>query len=105
MKGQLDQKKGLKPLIWKYQQYYQTEHQFNDVYPKNSLTKIVKDGTYVINVDEYDSIGTYWFAVDIENDKVIYFNRKYYYKYFQTTCIWFGNVWMFLHWIYWFCVE
>ena len=35
--------------------YYQNEHKFNDVYSRNNLSKI-KDGTYIINIDEYESI-------------------------------------------------
>ena len=36
----------------------QNEPKFNDVYSKNQLPKI-KDGTYVINLDEFKSIGTH----------------------------------------------
>ena len=42
--------------IWKY---YPNEPQFNGVYSRNNLSKI-KDGTYIINLDEYESIGTHW---------------------------------------------
>ena len=41
------------------QMYYQNEPKFNDVYSRNNLPKI-KDGAYVINLDEYKSIGTHW---------------------------------------------
>ena len=34
----------------------------------------IKDGTYVINLDENFDIGTYWIALYILNNKVIYFN-------------------------------
>ena len=37
------------------QKYYQNEPQFNSFYSRNNLPKI-KDGTYVINSDEYESI-------------------------------------------------
>ena len=40
------------------QKYYQNERKFNGVYSRNSLSKI-KDGTYIINPDEYKSIGTH----------------------------------------------
>ena len=36
----------------------QNKPKFNDVYSKNQLPKI-KDGTYVINLDEFKSIGTH----------------------------------------------
>ena len=40
------------------QKYNQNEPKFNDVYSKNKLPKI-KDGTYVISLDEFKSIGTH----------------------------------------------
>ena len=39
------------------QKYYQNEPKFNDVYSRNNLPEI-KDGAYIINIDEYESIGT-----------------------------------------------
>ena len=36
---------------------YQNESKFNCVYPRNNLPKI-KDGAYVINLDEHKSIGS-----------------------------------------------
>ena len=41
--------------------YYQNEPKFNGVYSRNSLPKI-KDGAYVIRLDEYKSIGTHSIA-------------------------------------------
>ena len=38
------------------QTYYQNEPRFNAVYSRNNLPKI-KDGAYVINLDEYSDIG------------------------------------------------
>ena len=37
------------------QKYYQNKLKFNGVYSRNNLPKI-KDGVYVINLDEYKSI-------------------------------------------------
>ena len=37
--------------------YYQNEPKFNDIYSRNNLPKI-KDGTYLINLDGYNSIET-----------------------------------------------
>ena len=34
------------------QKYYQNESKFNGVYSRNNLSKI-KDGAYIINLDEY----------------------------------------------------
>ena len=44
------------------QKYYQNTPKLNGVYSRNNLSKI-KDGQYVINVInlyEYESIGTHW---------------------------------------------
>ena len=37
------------------QKYYQNEPKFDGVYLRNNLSKW-KDGTYIINLDEYESI-------------------------------------------------
>ena len=37
------------------QKYYQNESRFNGVYSRNNLPKL-KDGAYVINLDEYPDI-------------------------------------------------
>ena len=35
----------------------------------------IKDGAYVINLDEYSDIGTHWVALYVQNDNsVIYFD-------------------------------
>ena len=40
------------------QKYYQNEHKFNGVFSRNFLPK-VKNAAYVINFDEYKSVGTH----------------------------------------------
>ena len=40
------------------QKYCQNEPRFNGVYSRNNLTEI-KDGAYVINLDDYFDIGTH----------------------------------------------
>ena len=55
------------------QKYYQNEPGFNDVYSRNNLPKI-KDGAYVINLDEYSDIGTHWVALHVNNNDVTYFD-------------------------------
>ena len=47
---------------FKIQNYYQNESKFNSVSSKNNLPKI-KDGAYVINLDEYKLIRTNWTAL------------------------------------------
>ena len=41
------------------EKYYQKKLKFNSVYSRNNLPKI-KDGVYVINLDEYKSIRAHW---------------------------------------------
>ena len=62
------------PLInFEIQKYYQNEPRFNGVYSRDNLPKI-KDGAYIINLDEYSDIGTHWVALYGQNDNVIYFD-------------------------------
>ena len=44
------------------QKYYQNEPKFNGVCSRSNLPKI-KDEAHVINLDEYESIGTHWIAL------------------------------------------
>ena len=55
------------------QKYYQNESKFNGIYSINNSSKI-KDGTYLINLDEHESIGTYWIALYVNAKNVTYFN-------------------------------
>ena len=36
--------------------YYQNEPRFNEVYSRDNLLHNIKDGAYVINLDEYSDI-------------------------------------------------
>ena len=65
----------LHPLTnFETQKYYQNEFKFNGVYSRNNLPKI-KDWAYVMNRDEYKSIGNYWTALYIEKSiDVTYFD-------------------------------
>ena len=49
------------------QKYYENEPKINGVYSRNNLSKI-KDGAYRINLDEYESIGTHWIALYINDN-------------------------------------
>ena len=46
---------------------------FNGAYARNNLPKI-KDGSYVISLDEYKSIGTLWINLYVHGDNVIHFD-------------------------------
>ena len=41
------------------QKYYQKKPKFNGVYSRNNLSK-KNDVAYIINLDEYEAIGTHW---------------------------------------------
>ena len=55
------------------QKYRQNEPKFNSVYSRNNLPKI-KDGAYVINLDEYESIETHWITLYVHDNNVNYFD-------------------------------
>ena len=57
----------------KYKKFNQNEAKFNGVYSRDNLLKI-KDGAYIINLDEYFDIGTHWVALHINNNNVTYFD-------------------------------
>ena len=58
--------------IFEIQKYYEIKPKFNGVYSRNNLSKI-KDGAYIINLDEYESIGTPWIALYVNDNNVTYF--------------------------------
>ena len=45
------------------QAYYQNEPRFNGAYSRDNLNDKIKNGAYVINLDEYHDIGTHWVAL------------------------------------------
>ena len=49
------------------------ELKFNGVYSINNSPKI-KDGAYVINLDEYESIVTDWIFLGMNGNNMIYFD-------------------------------
>ena len=51
------------------QKYYQHKSKFNGVCSKNNLSKI-EDVTYIINLDEYEPIGTDWTALYVSAKNV-----------------------------------
>ena len=55
-------------------EYYKNEPRFNGVCSRNNLPKIIKKGDYVINLDEYASIGTHWIAFFVKPKYTVYFD-------------------------------
>ena len=45
---------------------YENEPRFNGVYPRDNLPNIIKNGAYVINLDEYADVGTHWIALYVK---------------------------------------
>ena len=54
--------------------YYQNGPRFNCVYSRNNLLKKIKDGAYVINLDEYADVGTHWIALFCNRNDIVYFD-------------------------------
>ena len=54
--------------------YYENESRFNGVYSRDNLPNKIKDGAYVINLDEYSDIGTHWIALYVKNNHITYFD-------------------------------
>ena len=42
-------------------------------FSRNNLPKKVKDGAYIINLDEYANLGTHWIALFCKKIEFIYF--------------------------------
>ena len=54
--------------------YYQNEPRFNGVYSRDNFPDKIKEGAYVINLDEYYDIGTHWIALHINTKTMTYFD-------------------------------
>ena len=52
--------------------YYENTSRLNGVYSRDNLSKI-RDGAYVINLDEYSDIGTHSVALWVNNNNVTYY--------------------------------
>ena len=57
------------------QKYYKNEPRINGVFSRNNLPKKIKDGAYVINLDEYADVGTHWIALFCNRNVIVYFER------------------------------
>ena len=50
------------------QKYYQNEPRFNGFFSRDNMTKTIKDGVYIINLDEYADAGTHQLITTKENE-------------------------------------
>ena len=64
------------------QEYYQNEQRLNGVFSRDNLPNsirpkalgsAVKNGAYIINLDEYHDTGTHWVALYVSNKTETYF--------------------------------
>ena len=64
----------LHPLTnFEIQKYCENEPKFNGFYSRNNLSKI-KDVPYMINLDEYEPIGTHWIALYVNAKNLTFFD-------------------------------
>ena len=86
-KGFLKRKRNCKSWLWKImgllmrphpltnfeiQKYYQKESRFNGVYSRNILLEKIKDGAYIINLDEYADTGTHCIALFCNRNEIVF---------------------------------
>ena len=41
---------------------------------RNNLLRKIKDGAYIINLDEYKGVGTHWIALFCKKNEIVYFD-------------------------------
>ena len=63
------------PLTYfEIQSYYQNEPKFKVIYSPNGLPNTFKNGAYVVNLDEYKSIQTYWIVFYVNSNNMTFFD-------------------------------
>ena len=110
------------PLInFEIQNYCENEPKFNGVYSRNNLSKM-KDGAYIINIDEDESLGTHWIALYVNVKNVTYFdsfrvehipkeikkligNQIIIANIYRIKAYDSSNMWILLYWVYCFYVK
>ena len=56
------------------QKYYENEPRFNGVFSRDNVPKKIKDGAYIINLDDYADTGTHWIALFCNKNEIVYFD-------------------------------
>ena len=56
------------------QTYYQNEPRLMVFFQEIIYLKKIKDGAYVINLDEYADVGTHWIALFCNKNEIVYFD-------------------------------
>ena len=55
-------------------QKYKNEPRFNGIFSRNNLPKKIKEGAYMINLDERSDVGTHWIALFYKKYEIVYFD-------------------------------
>ena len=55
-------------------EYYENKLRFNGVYSRDNSPKTIKNRAYVINLDEYEDVGTHWIALYVKDNEITYFD-------------------------------
>ena len=60
-------------------QKYKNEPRFNGVFSRKNLPefnfiKKIKDGAYIVNLDEYANVGAHWITLFCEKNEIVYFD-------------------------------
>ena len=67
----------MQPHPWtnfEIQKYYQNEPRFDGVFSRDNIPKKIKDGAYVIKLNECADVGTYWIALFCNTSEIVYFD-------------------------------
>ena len=57
------------------QKYFQNEPRFNGVFSRDNIFLLeIKDGAYVINLDDYADVSTHWVALFCNRNEIVYFD-------------------------------
>ena len=53
---------------------YENEPKFIGVFSRDDMLKTIKDGAYVIKLDEYADVGTHWITLFRRKSETVYFD-------------------------------
>ena len=57
--------------IFEIKMHYESEPRFNGVFSRDNMPKTIKDGVYIINLDEYADVGTHWIALFCNRSEIL----------------------------------
>ena len=58
----------------KYRNIIKITQDFNGVFSRSNLPTKIKNGAYIINLDEYADVGTHWIALFCKKNGLVYFD-------------------------------